>query len=644
MDRTAGLLFLLLALASCAGGRAAPAGASSPAARPTAAPPATSRATASAPPATAAPAPALEAFFEGPPSAEEPWPRGDAAGLGFDPSALSAIVAEAERTGSDSLLIVRDGTAVVDRTFGKPRGPIDTMSVTKSIVSIALGLLIDEGKISSVDAPLSTWFPAWSSGPKAEVTLRHVLTQSSGLKHEKGTRVLNQHDDRLAFVEQSPVVDEPGKVFSYNNEATLLLSGVIRAAAGQDVEAYLASKLFGPLGITEWSWRTDPSGTVLAHAGLALSARDLAKIGQLMLQGGVWKGERLLSAEWVEASTASSTVSPHYGYLWWIRHDDVKRVLTKERLESLRARGFSAVDKLADFVDRPLSGARAWMELGALLSEGERAELTALVEDGVVLFNQRRGEAIAFAADGWLGQALIVSRPLQLIVVRQHRKPRDREVDDAYNQQHGFFSLGTMLKASLRPAMSQEPSGPASEPGANESPGPVRPAGPTTKEPRTGGGSPNWVIWTHAALGTTALVTFTTALGIGAASGNLGKLTDPSQCCPDGGAREEPYRTIDRTLVNVGIGAYLAAGASALFNLLLYEPVWESPRSSHQAHRWLAIAHGVVFLVSASSGMVMGGAQPEDPERFANAARVHVPSNVVLVPLLSTALANILFE
>ena len=143
------------------------------------------------------------------------------------------IVAEAARTKSDALLLVKGGKRVVERYFGRPISPIATMSVTKSIVSLAVGLLIDEGKISSVEAPLSTWFPSWKTGQKAHVTLRHLLTQTSGLKHEKGTRVLNQHDDRLKFVVDSPIVDKPGTRFSYNNEATLLLSGIIRAAAGR---------------------------------------------------------------------------------------------------------------------------------------------------------------------------------------------------------------------------------------------------------------------------------------------------------------------------------------------------------------------------------------------------------------------------
>ena len=146
----------------------------------------------------------------------------------------------------------------------------------------------------------------------------------------------------------------------------------------------------------------------------------------------------------------------------------------------------------------------------------------------------------------------------------------------------------------------------------------------------------------HLALGATALSSFTLSLAIGAGSGNIGKLMDPAQCCS--GARLEPYRTIDRVLVLTGISTYVGAGLLALYNLLVHEPAWEVPRETHQAHRWLAIADFTVFLVSAATGIVMFVTQDSDPELFADVAQAHVASNFVLVPLLATAMSNILFE
>jgi hypothetical protein len=148
----------------------------------------------------------------------------------------------------------------------------------------------------------------------------------------------------------------------------------------------------------------------------------------------------------------------------------------------------------------------------------------------------------------------------------------------------------------------------------------------------------------HAAFGVLALGTFSTSLAIGSASGNLGKLMDPEACCPDGGDRQPVWRSVDRALVTTGIVAYSSAAALALYRLLIHEPPSEQPRVAHHAHRWLALGHGALFLTSAVTGILMARAQDSDPERFASLARIHVASNVVLVPVLTLALGDILFE
>ncbi len=148
----------------------------------------------------------------------------------------------------------------------------------------------------------------------------------------------------------------------------------------------------------------------------------------------------------------------------------------------------------------------------------------------------------------------------------------------------------------------------------------------------------------HAALGITALSAFSTSLVVGAASGNLGKLMDPNACCPDGGTRDPVWRTTDRALVTTGIVTYSGAAAIAAYNLVFHDPPSREPRRAHQAHRWLALGHGAAFLTSAITGIIMLRSQSSDPETFARAAQIHTASNVVLVPVLSLALSNIVWE
>lgn len=148
----------------------------------------------------------------------------------------------------------------------------------------------------------------------------------------------------------------------------------------------------------------------------------------------------------------------------------------------------------------------------------------------------------------------------------------------------------------------------------------------------------------HAVLGVAALSAFSTALVVGSASGNIGKLMDPAACCPDGGTRDPVWRTTDRVLVTTGIVAYSGAAAIAAYNLLFREPPSIRPRDAHQAHRWLALGHGAAFLTSAITGIIMQRSQGSNPETFARAAQIHTASNVVLVPVLTLALSNIVWE
>jgi CubicO group peptidase (beta-lactamase class C family) len=379
------------------------------------------------------------------------WPATTPAAAGLDPHVIDGLVREAEATGPDALLVVVDGHTVVERYFGEPRTPIETMSVTKSVVALAIGMLIEDGRIASIDAPLSTWLPEWKKGRKAKVTLRHVLTHTSGLAHHQGAEVeLNRQSDRTAFVRKSAIVDEPGKVFSYNNEAVQLLDAVVRKAAGTSLDRYLDERLFAPLGITEWSWERDPAGNVQAFYGLALHARDLAKIGMLMLDRGKL-GDRVLVPEtFVTQATTEQAPRSSCGWLWWIRPAVTTLALRTSDVDKLVRHGAARAGALDDLVgQRHASAAALWLALAERTDEAGRTALVRLAATGLQPFAAHPGETLGFAADGWLGQHLIVIPEHRLVAVRQHRAPTDAMPDDAYNTAHGFFGLVRWLDLAI---------------------------------------------------------------------------------------------------------------------------------------------------------------------------------------------------
>jgi CubicO group peptidase (beta-lactamase class C family) len=245
------------------------------------------------------------------------FPKGDPK---FGGEALDALIGEAAARDTDALLILKDGKVVCERTFGRKPDPCYLMSVTKFFVAIAIAMLLDEGKIPSLDAPLSTWFPEWAEGDKARVTLRHVLTHTSGIEHAPRADVLNQQKDRLAYVRQARLARPPGEEWSYNNDAIMLLSGVIAQAAGRQADDYLKEKLFEPLGLKDWDWQRDDAGNAITYAQLRMTARDLARVGQAILKGAGGTTTRLLG-------TPATPLDKAQGLVWRLRLDPKGKVI-----------------------------------------------------------------------------------------------------------------------------------------------------------------------------------------------------------------------------------------------------------------------------------------------------------------------------
>jgi CubicO group peptidase (beta-lactamase class C family) len=252
----------------------------------------------------------------------------------IDESALAALVERAGKLDTDALVVWHDGVPVLERWFdGKPRR-FESMSVTKSVVSMAIGRLVETGRIRSLDEPVSTWYPEWRQGRKRSITLRHVLTHTSGLQNERlATAEIYGSPDFVQLALCAEVVDPPGQKFAYNNKATNLLAGLVQRISGKRLDVLLKEELFGPLKITDIGWTLDPAGNPHAMSGLQIRPADLAKLGQVMLDRGRWQGEPLLSAEWVEEATRPSEANAEYGQLWWM-------IRGPEGVIGFRARGW----------------------------------------------------------------------------------------------------------------------------------------------------------------------------------------------------------------------------------------------------------------------------------------------------------------
>ena len=244
-------------------------------------------------------------FFEAGTIPQGFFPRAEPEAVGIDRGALAALVSEAQHAHSNALIVIKDGRVLTERYFGHPaEHPLRINSVTKSVVSLAICRLISDGKISGLNTPLSTWFPEWRNGKKRKVTLRHIMTHTSGLYHEKNAAKLYQQPDVVRYSRGLPLVTQPGEHFSYSNEAVALLSGIVLAATGKPLDEYLQDAIFTPMGITGYKWDRDTAGNVMAYGGLWLFPRDLARIGQLMANSGRWGKVQVVPSAWICACTA----------------------------------------------------------------------------------------------------------------------------------------------------------------------------------------------------------------------------------------------------------------------------------------------------------------------------------------------------
>jgi len=132
---------------------------------------------------------------------------------------------------------------------------------------------------------------------------------------------MESREDWIRYVLEQPMAEDPGHVFVYDSGATMLLSGGLQKATGRTADDYAKEHLFGPLGIESFYWKRTPKGVSDTEGGLYLAPRDLAKIGELYMRDGVWRGRRVLPAGWAAESTRSRVTAEGkfgYGYQWWV--------------------------------------------------------------------------------------------------------------------------------------------------------------------------------------------------------------------------------------------------------------------------------------------------------------------------------------
>jgi CubicO group peptidase (beta-lactamase class C family) len=229
-----------------------------------------------------------------------------------------------------SILVIRHG-AIVAEAYAHPYQQ-DTVhelfSVTKSFVSALVGIAIEDGNVAGIDQRVLDLFPGRtfenSDERKQSMTVEHLLTMTTGLDWTEGPAFYGQisrSPDWVEFVLDLPMVSEPGRQFNYCSGCSHVLSAIVQATGEGTTLDFAQTHLFEPLGISDVIWQADVQGIANGGWGLQMRPRDMAKLGQVFLNGGEWEGDQVIPADWVEASTAAQVKTGtglDYGYLWWL--------------------------------------------------------------------------------------------------------------------------------------------------------------------------------------------------------------------------------------------------------------------------------------------------------------------------------------
>ncbi len=262
-------------------------------------------------------------------------PRSEPEAQGVSSEALLGFIEAANREIDTlhSVMVLRHGQVVAEGWWSpeSPEKPHVLWSLSKSFTSTAVGLAVEEGRLSIDDRVLDFFpddAPAEPSGNLRAMRVRDLLTMTCG------------HQDEVKFSEGTPwvraflahpVPHKPGTHFQYNSPGSYMLSAIVQKVTGETVVDYLTPRLFDPLEIAKPIWDASPQGISLGGWGLYLRTEDIAKFGQLYLQNGEWNGEQLIPSAWVEQATTkqvSNGSDPDkdwdqgYGFQFWrCRHD-----------------------------------------------------------------------------------------------------------------------------------------------------------------------------------------------------------------------------------------------------------------------------------------------------------------------------------
>lgn len=242
---------------------------------------------------------------------------------------LQKITAYAETADSSALLVIHQGNLVWERYWGEftSTSISNSMSMSKTIVALLIGIAIEEGHIESELDPVAKYIPEWSQDERIKITVEDLLYMQSGLRNRDNAdnptsdlvrMYVSPNVNNVAV--KIPAVQPPKQSFDYNNANTQILSQVLEEATGKKYVDYLSTHLWQPLQAHDaYLWLDRPQGDPKPFCCLFATPRDWAKVGQLFLDRGQVNGQQIVPSAWLDKMTQPSPLSSNYGYHIWLK-------------------------------------------------------------------------------------------------------------------------------------------------------------------------------------------------------------------------------------------------------------------------------------------------------------------------------------
>lgn len=267
---------------------------------------------------------------------ESKWERSDMINKAMIPVELKK---KFDTMQTVAFVVVKDG-ALTHEKYWDGYGPdsySNSFSMAKTFVSILIGAALAEGKILNIDQPVGDFLPEYKEGKKAKVTIRHLLTMSSGIDFDENyvspfayPAAAYYGSDLTELTMGYGIAEEPGKTFRYLSGNTALLGFILEKATGKKLSEYMSEKVWKPVGAKNPAyWSIDhEDGSEKSYCCFNSNALDFARIGQLYLDSGRWNGTAVIPAEYVLTSVqvadlvdADGKKIDNYGYAWWLIPD-----------------------------------------------------------------------------------------------------------------------------------------------------------------------------------------------------------------------------------------------------------------------------------------------------------------------------------